>query len=66
MHVAVNGEPREIPDGATVRALIESLGLARAACAAEVNRALVARRDHDSYQLREGDIIELVTLVGGG
>ena len=66
MRVTVNGEPVEIPEATSVRALIEQHGLAKAACAAEVNRALVPRRDQDSRILREGDQIELVALVGGG
>lgn len=66
MQVTVNGEPKSLPTGTTVRALIESLGLGKAACAAEVNRELVPRKSHEQRQLAEGDVIELVTLVGGG
>lgn len=66
MTITVNGETRSLPDGATVRALIEALGLGRSACAAEVNRELIPRREHESRRLQEGDKVELVTLVGGG
>ncbi|MCC6675528.1 MAG: sulfur carrier protein ThiS [Phycisphaerales bacterium] len=66
MTITVNGEPKSLPDGATVRSLIETLGLGKAACAAEVNRELVPRRAQDSRRLQEGDVVELVTLVGGG
>lgn len=66
MTITLNGEPKTVPDASTVRTLIESLGLGKSACAAEVNRELVPRRDHASRQLREGDVVELVTLVGGG
>lgn len=66
MHVTVNGETRELPAGATVRTLIESLGLAGKACAAEVNAELVPFRKHTETELKDGDRIEIVTLVGGG
>lgn len=66
MTLTVNGQAREVPEGTTVRALIEQLGLAGAACAAEVNKRLVPRREHAEHPLREGDVIELVSLVGGG
>jgi len=66
MRITINGEAREVPEGTTVAALIRDLGLLKAACAAEVNRALVPKRDHERTELREGDHIELVTLVGGG
>lgn len=66
MQVVVNGTPQELPEGATVAALLERLGLGRAACAAEVNRVLVPKREHVSRTLSDGDRVELVTLVGGG
>ncbi len=66
MRVAINGELREIPDGLTVEALIESLGLAKAACAVEVNKELVFKRQHPTHVISEGDAVELVSLVGGG
>lgn len=62
----MNGERREVREGATVLELIRELGLAKQACAAEVNRTLVPRREQEGRALREGDVVELVTLVGGG
>jgi sulfur carrier protein len=66
MRVIVNGEERDVANGATVADLIDASGLANAACAVEVNRSLVPKRDHASTTLAEGDRVELVTLVGGG
>lgn len=66
MTVSVNGEKRDVPAGTTVAGLIRELGLEKAACAAEVNRSLVPKREHAGRELREGDVVELVTLVGGG
>jgi thiamine biosynthesis protein ThiS len=66
MKIIVNGEEREVPESTTVASLIRELGILKAACAAEVNRSLVPKRDHERTELREGDRIELVTLVGGG
>ena len=66
MRIVVNGEQKDIPEGLTVAALIREMGLARAACAAEVNRTLIPKREHEQRALKEGDTVELVTLVGGG
>lgn len=66
MQVIVNGQPQDVPAGLTVRELIERVGLAESACAAEVNRELVPRRDQAEHRLQAGDHVELVTLVGGG
>ena len=62
----MNGENREVAAGVTVGALIREMGLGQAACAAEVNRSLVPKREHEGRELKEGDRVELVTLVGGG
>lgn len=64
--ITVNGEPKELPQGATVRTLIESLGLTTRACAAEVNERLIPKQQHDQHLLAPDDRIEIVTLVGGG
>jgi len=66
MKVLVNGVAREVPEGATVRALLVELGLGATAVAVERNQTLVPRAEHASTVLAEGDRLELVTLVGGG
>ena len=66
MTIRVNGVSHELPPGATIPALLERLGLTQAACAVEVNGELVPKRQHAAKELREGDSIEMVTLVGGG
>lgn len=66
MTVIVNGQQQQVPEGTTVATLVESLGLSAAACAAEVNRDLVPKRRQSEHTLREGDRVELVSLVGGG
>lgn len=66
MRITVNGEPRDVPDGTTVAALLAILNAPRGATAVEVNRELVPRSRHDAHALRPDDAVEVVTLVGGG
>lgn len=66
MTVVINGTPTTVPPPCSVAALLDRLGLAGQACAVEVNRRLVPKRDHAAVALAEGDTIEVVTLVGGG
>jgi sulfur carrier protein len=66
MQVQVNGEPREIADGSTVRALLDELGVTQPHVAVELNLEVVPRAVHAETLLREGDRLEVVTLVGGG
>ena len=66
MMLVVNGEPRSLPEGASVADLVRDLGLEKGACAVEVNRRLVPKAEHPGRALDEGDAVEVVTLVGGG
>jgi thiamine biosynthesis protein ThiS len=66
MQVTVNAEARTLPEGATVRKLLDDLALPSTRVAVEVNRQLVRRIAHEAHVLHEGDVIEVVTLVGGG
>ena len=66
MNARVNGETRRLPEGSTVAGVIESLGLTAGRVAAEVNGIVVRRADHARHVLREGDVVELVSMIGGG
>jgi len=66
MQVFVNGKIQDVPESTTLRQLIEHLGLGKALCAAEVNKKAVRRSEQETTVLRPGDVIEVVTLVGGG
>ncbi len=66
MTIIINGEPRELPDALTVSQLLGLLGVKPEHVAVEVNRGLVPRAQHPTQNLHEGDVLEVVTLVGGG
>jgi sulfur carrier protein len=66
MRVTVNGAPQELPEGLSVRGLIEHLALANGPVAVEINRAIVPRARHASHLVNDGDAIEIVHFVGGG
>ncbi len=66
MEVTVNGTHREVPDGVTVRGLVEHLGLTEGPVAVEINREVVPRATHAQHRVAPGDVIEIVHFVGGG
>jgi sulfur carrier protein len=66
MEVTINGAPRQVPEGLTVLALVEHLGLTEGPVAVEINRAIVPRARHAEHVIVGGDIIEIVHFVGGG
>jgi thiamine biosynthesis protein ThiS len=65
MKIHVNGEAREVPEGTTLRGLVEQLNMKPEKVAIELNRRLVKSDRYDA-PLHEGDQIEIVTFVGGG
>ena len=66
MRLTVNGEEHEVPEGLTVRALVERLDLGGGPVAVERNGDVVPRRAHTETALAEGDRVEIVHFVGGG
>src|SRR6266404_4977837 len=64
--ITVNAEPRSFPDPLTVAGLVRLLRKDPAKLAVEVNRDVVPRAEHAARHLRDGDAVEIVTLVGGG
>lgn len=64
--ITVNGEPRAVPDGTTVLALLRELSLPETRVAVERNRAIVRKSDFGATAVEAGDRIEIVTFVGGG
>jgi sulfur carrier protein len=65
MIVKVNGQPQELPEGETLRALVERHNLKPEKVAIELNRRLVRAAQYDQM-LKANDEVEIVTFVGGG
>ena len=64
--ISLNGEPRAIPPGQTVAALLQALGLDARKVAVERNEAIVVRSEYDVTALGAGDQLEIVHFIGGG
>lgn len=66
IRLTLNGEPREIPDGATVDVAVATITRQAGGVAAAVNGEVVPRRSWAGAALRDGDRVEVVTAVQGG
>ncbi len=66
MQIIANGEPRDLPDGATVDDLLRALNLGGKWVLVERNGEPVNRRDLATTVLADGDRLELVRAVAGG
>lgn len=66
MKAIVNGEPRDLPDGLTVAALLDRLGTPQTGVAVARNERVVRRAEYDTHGIAEGDRIEIIRAVAGG
>lgn len=66
MTVILNGEQREIREGATIADVAQELGLGTRRIAVEVNRNIIPRDEYATCRLQTGDQVEIVHFVGGG
>jgi thiamine biosynthesis protein ThiS len=66
MNVTVNGTTMEVAQGTTASSLLTQLELDAAPCAVEVNAAVVSFKTRHLHEIASGDVIEIVTLTGGG
>ncbi|MGX9962413.1 sulfur carrier protein ThiS [Roseomonas sp. F4] len=64
--IEVNGERREVPEGASVAELLTLIGLAAPKVAVERNLEIVPRSAWSSTRLGAGDRLEIVHFIGGG
>ena len=66
MEIQVNGVKRQWDSPVTVLALLDALGINPGAVAVEKNLQIVARDEMTSELVRDGDVIEIIRMVGGG
>ena len=66
IQVVLNGEPKRVPEGFHVAALLEFLAIDPARVAVELNRSIVRKQDWTAAQVDDGAEIEVVWFVGGG
>ncbi len=64
--IILNGEPRPVPTGAGLAALIESLGLPAQGVLIEHNGTALLRDEWPDVRLAEGDRLEILRVVAGG
>jgi sulfur carrier protein len=66
MNVTVNGQDRRLAPGTTVAQLVEQVTGGGRGCAVAVDGTVVPRAGWPAQELRDGDVVELVTAVQGG
>ncbi len=66
MNILLNNMPETLLDGLTIKKLLEQKNIQNKYFAVEINRKIIPKSDHDSYVIKDGDKIEVITAIGGG
>jgi sulfur carrier protein len=68
VNVTVNGEPRELPLGATVASVVDLLDVSPGArgVAVALDGEVVTRSQWPQTELRDGALVEVVAAIQGG
>ena len=66
MRIRLNGAEKDVEPGVTIGRLVDGVVVDRSRVAVERNKEIVPRATFDDAPVAEGDVIEIVTLVGGG
>ena len=66
IRVTVNGEDRQLGSKTVLAAFLEAQDVPTQFVAVAVNNEVVRRADHVRVILHDGDVVEIVRMVGGG
>ena len=67
MTITINGEQySDLSQGMSVSGLLAHLGLHENKIAIERNREIVPKSGYANIVLQDGDVLEIITFIGGG
>ena len=66
MNITLNGEIKTVQDNITVLGLLEFLHIQHQRVAVELNESIVKKDNYGSTAIKNGDILEIVSFMGGG
>jgi sulfur carrier protein len=64
--ITLNGQSHQVRPEITIGEVLAGMKVEPRHVAVEVNQEIVPRSRHAEHRLRQGDRVEVVTLVGGG
>jgi thiamine biosynthesis protein ThiS len=66
MKILLNNKSTLLDDGLTIKRLLDKIDIRHKYFAVEVNEQIIPKSNHESFLIKEGDKIEIVTAIGGG
>ncbi|MCK4882456.1 MAG: sulfur carrier protein ThiS [Candidatus Omnitrophica bacterium] len=66
MNITLNGKPKKFPNTLALTSLVEQSCRDKTPVIAELNGKVIKLEQWEETSLKEGDVVELVSFVGGG
>lgn len=66
MQIQINGKTEQIDDDTSVRSLLETKGINPNLVACELNLTIIKRARLGEVKLKDGDVLEILQMIGGG
>lgn len=66
MKVILNGESKECVEGITIENLLDLYKIDKNRVAVELNLQIIPKKELSTLVLKDTDLLEVVTFVGGG
>lgn len=66
MRIRVNGHDEECAEGTTLLAFLEAKGVNPSLVACELNMDIIRRARLGETVLKDGDVLEVLRMIGGG
>lgn len=66
MKITLNGETKACSDGTTIEGLLDLFKIDKRRTAVELNSHIVPKKEFSIRALKDADVLEVVTFVGGG
>ncbi len=64
--IIVNGKETTLTEGLTVTQMLEEMGYKKGQVAVEVSLKIIPKDTYDTVTLKDGDVVEVVSFMGGG
>lgn len=66
MQITVNGNNKEIEPDMSIFQYLSKLQLDLAGVVVEINQKIIKKHEWDKIEIKNGDMLELISFVGGG
>ncbi|MFQ3368638.1 MAG: thiamine biosynthesis protein ThiS [Gammaproteobacteria bacterium] len=66
MKITVNQKLLVFDDKISLEGLLENLAVTKKYMAVEINGIIIPKSEYTKYQLKDGDMVEVINAVGGG